>query len=137
MVTNEEKLQAQRAMVRRMLEHVGLDATGLARKAAISPSTLTRFLNNDRRASPLSPSTLIKLAEVTGFPFSIKNPLSALQIDLPAPGAATDHKSPVYIVEHVDQVRLLTLWDLLTTAEKTALLRYLKQLVLTKRTDPP
>jgi transcriptional regulator with XRE-family HTH domain len=57
---------ATRSLVSEMMRVTGLDATGLARKAGLAPSTLTRFLNNQDASHSLSYSTLIKLSAVSG-----------------------------------------------------------------------
>ena len=59
--------EAAHAIVEKMMEATGLDATNLARRAKVAPSTLTRFLNGDVKHS-LSLKTLTKLSQASGVP---------------------------------------------------------------------
>lgn len=138
MVSDDQQLQAQRILVRRMLAFAHMDATNLARKAGVAPSTLTRFLNDPNVKRGLTGPTLEKLSKVVGFPFPIEDPL--LPGDVVEPAAETPPLSQPalnYVVEHLDQVRLLTLWEMLDASEKQAVLRYLKQLIRPQRADSP
>jgi transcriptional regulator with XRE-family HTH domain len=47
-------------------EHAGTDLTGLARRAGVSPSTVTRFINGDSRYLPTT-RTLAKIADASGY----------------------------------------------------------------------
>jgi transcriptional regulator with XRE-family HTH domain len=55
-----------RRLVEEMLRVTSLTPTELARKAGLSPSTLTRFLNSSEAKHALSNRTLQKLAEASG-----------------------------------------------------------------------
>lgn len=57
--------EAQRATVRHMAETVGMDLTTFAREAGLSPSTLTRFMNQAVK-NLLSARTMAKLEKVAG-----------------------------------------------------------------------
>lgn len=61
--------------IRKAMDHTGLDATNLARRAKIAPSTLTRILNGTVK-NTLSARTIIKVAEIAGLP----NPLTVDEI---------------------------------------------------------
>jgi hypothetical protein len=74
--------KAARELVERMMRETGLDATGLARKAGLAASTLTRFMNNDDISHTLSARTLARLQEATG-------------IRVPVPAALSGRKIPV------------------------------------------
>lgn len=52
-------------LIRKMMAVSGLDLTGLARKAEIAPSTLTRFMRGESKFV-LSAKTLFKLSRATG-----------------------------------------------------------------------
>lgn len=60
MITQQE---ATRRLIRQMVEQTGLALSALAKKADLSPSTLTRFMNS-RVGHVLSTTTLTKLAAV-------------------------------------------------------------------------
>lgn len=61
----DEHQKAAREMITRMLDATGLDPTGLARKAGLSPSTITRFMNSPVKYT-ISARTLQKLSAATG-----------------------------------------------------------------------
>jgi transcriptional regulator with XRE-family HTH domain len=61
----DEHQKAAREMITRMLDATGLDPTGLARKAGLSPSTITRFMNSPVKYT-ISTKTLQKLAAAAG-----------------------------------------------------------------------
>jgi transcriptional regulator with XRE-family HTH domain len=61
----DEHQKAARDLINRMLAATGLDLTGLARKAGVSPSTLTRFMNSPVKHT-VSAKTLQKLSGATG-----------------------------------------------------------------------
>lgn len=67
----DTKRAAQRAYVRDAMEVTGLDATNLARRAGLSPSNLTRFLNTPDGKYLLSTRTLSAIAAVSGLPIAI------------------------------------------------------------------
>ena len=66
----DERQKAVRDLVDRMLAATGLDATGLCRKADLSPSTLTRFLKGKVKHT-LSAKTLQKLSDASGVPITM------------------------------------------------------------------
>jgi transcriptional regulator with XRE-family HTH domain len=47
-------------------KHAGTDLSGLARRAGLSPSTLTRFVNGESKYLPTT-RTLAKIAEASGY----------------------------------------------------------------------
>jgi transcriptional regulator with XRE-family HTH domain len=47
-------------------EHAGTDLSGLARRAGLAPSTLTRFVNGESKYLPTT-RTLAKIAEASGY----------------------------------------------------------------------
>ncbi len=55
----------QRRWLRNLLEKHNLNATDLARRAGLNPSTLTRFLQGERDGHMLSQRTVKKIEEVT------------------------------------------------------------------------
>ena len=61
-----EDRQLLQDYLRRAAEAAGTDLTGLARKAGLSPSTITRFVNGDEKHLP-STRTLTKVAEASGL----------------------------------------------------------------------
>lgn len=61
----EERQERQRAFIREAMTATGLDATNLARRAKLSPSTLNRFLNKPIDHL-LSGQTLAKISAVSG-----------------------------------------------------------------------
>ena len=60
----DDQRAALRNLIRVMMEKSGLDATGLARAAGVSPSTVTRFLNKPVKHL-LTARTLAKLSEAS------------------------------------------------------------------------
>ena len=72
--------EAQLAYVRDLLDKLGTDATNLARRAKINPSTLTRFMTASGKQAALRRSTLEALAQAAKMP---------LPADLADPGPFT------------------------------------------------
>lgn len=70
-----EQQAVMRDLIRSMMEKTGLDATGLARVAALAPSTLTRFLNQPVKHL-LTTRTLEKLARISGVSVPHGDPLA-------------------------------------------------------------
>lgn len=136
MVSDDQQLEKQRALVRRMLAYANTDASNGARKARLSPSTLTRFLNNPDVKRGLSQATLKKLSEALHFPLVVEESFVSAGVVRPALAVIPLQNSIGYVVEYPDQVALLRLWDLLSTAEKKAMLDHLMNFILSKRTDP-
>jgi phage repressor protein C with HTH and peptisase S24 domain len=60
--------EAARHYVQTILDATGLDASTLARRVGLTPSTLTRFLNDARTVHSLSARTLSKLADYSQMP---------------------------------------------------------------------
>ena len=56
-----------RAFMERAAEAVGADLTGLARRAGMAPSTITRFVNGEVKHLP-SARTLLKISAASGVP---------------------------------------------------------------------
>lgn len=57
----------QIAFVRRALALTGWSQTVLAKRAGLDPSTLSHFLSSERAEHALRPSTITRIAEVTGL----------------------------------------------------------------------
>jgi transcriptional regulator with XRE-family HTH domain len=72
----DDQQAAMRTLIRLMMEATGLDATSLARRAGMAPSTLTRFLNQPVKHL-LTARTLAKLAKASGVPVPAGGPISA------------------------------------------------------------
>ena len=53
--------------IHRLLAQTGWSATVLAKRAGLDPSTLSRFLSNQREDHALRPSSIARLGEVTGI----------------------------------------------------------------------
>lgn len=70
----DDQQAAIRDVLRNMMEATGLDPTGLARLAGVSPSTLTRFLNQPVKHL-LTARTLAKLSQASGVPVPAGSPL--------------------------------------------------------------
>ena len=70
-------IDATRDLIERMMEATGLDATGLARRAGLAASTLTRFMYNNDLGHTLSARTLAKLHAATGVPVTVPVPAQA------------------------------------------------------------
>jgi hypothetical protein len=58
-----------RAWLKAVLEKTGLDPTGLAAKAGLHPSTLTRFVNNENVTHDLSRRTVSGIEKATGIAY--------------------------------------------------------------------
>jgi DNA-binding LacI/PurR family transcriptional regulator len=58
--------QAVRDFLLGAAEHAGTDLTGLARRAGVAPSTVTRFINGESRFLPTT-RTLSKIADASGY----------------------------------------------------------------------
>jgi lambda repressor-like predicted transcriptional regulator len=71
-----EQQAVMRDLIRSMMDKTGLDATGLARAAALAPSTLSRFLNQPVKQHLLTMRTLAKLARISGVPVPGGDPLA-------------------------------------------------------------
>lgn len=54
--------------IHRLLTQTGWSPTVLAKRAGLDPSTLSRFLSNQREDHALRPSSIARLGEVTGVP---------------------------------------------------------------------
>lgn len=78
----DSTIEAQRELLRLMMRETDLDLTGLARKAGLAPSTLTRFMNNDEIGHALSARTLARLNGATG-------------VAVPVPSASSEARVPV------------------------------------------
>ena len=106
--------EAQRDLVRQMMTHAGMDASTLARAAGVWPSTVTRFLNGDVKHL-LSNRTLLALQRASGLP--------------------RGENAPHYLIDQLDQVSLLVLWDELTPAQRVAVLQYIRTLRIQSRSS--
>lgn len=77
--TIPERKVRERAQIRRWLETIMVEKnwapTHLAQAAQVSTSTVTRFLNDERNTHSLSPETLRKISDGSGFDI----PLSILE----------------------------------------------------------
>ncbi|MFM2092088.1 MAG: hypothetical protein RLZZ127_2577 [Planctomycetota bacterium] len=89
--------EAARRYLQQVLEATGLDASTLARRVGLTPSTLTRFLNDPRTAHSLSARSLSKLAdysqiplprELGGMPPAPTGPSAGSGRLLPSPGTS-------------------------------------------------
>jgi transcriptional regulator with XRE-family HTH domain len=60
--------RATRSYLQAVLAHTLWSPTELARRCKLAPSTLNRFLNNDRVTHTLSARTLAKIAEASSLP---------------------------------------------------------------------
>jgi len=78
-----------RLWLRDVIDRTGLTPTALARRAGLAPSTLNKFLNDDRVDHCLSVTTVGKIARASGQPLPI-----------PAPGA-TEGARTVPVVGYV------------------------------------
>ena len=76
-----------------VLHTTGLSASELARKAQLSTTTLTRFMNSEEHQFTLSGKTISKIADATGIPFDGDSPLQ------PAPTAEDDEITAVPIFD--------------------------------------
>lgn len=109
-----EQLEAIRAVLRQMMLATGdADPTGLAKRASLTHTTLTRVMKNDE-ASPdvtwtLSAKTWQKLSGVSGVPVTF------LGERIIVPGLEPGDR---YIIKDPVQARLLRFWDLLGPEEK-------------------
>jgi transcriptional regulator with XRE-family HTH domain len=54
--------------IHRLLAHTGWSPSVLAKRAGLDPSTLSRFLSNQREDHALRPSSIARLGDVTGLP---------------------------------------------------------------------
>ena len=95
----------QLAYLRRVLERTGWTQTQLAQRAALDPSTLSRFLGGGRAGHALRASTLAKIAAVSGVPVTGESSAA------PA-GFAETEASPLDLSGRAD---LQTIVDGLTT----------------------
>lgn len=68
----ERDRKAVRDFLLRAAEYAGTDLSGLARRAGLSPSTVTRFVNGDSKHLPTT-RTLSKIAEASGYAPSMLN----------------------------------------------------------------
>lgn len=59
----------QRAYILDVLARTGWNQTELAKRAGLDPSTLSRFLSSSRPGLSLRPSTIRRIAQVTGLPY--------------------------------------------------------------------
>ena len=79
-------VDTDRARIKQFLlsaaEHAGTSLTGLAQKAGLAPSTVTRFVNEDAKHIP-STRTLAKIAEASGYAMpDADRPSKAERIDI-------------------------------------------------------
>jgi transcriptional regulator with XRE-family HTH domain len=77
----DEEQEAARRLVREMMRATGLDPTSLARKAGVSPSTLTRLMAGSVKHT-LSVRTLAKLSRATGIEIPVAPPLDESKREL-------------------------------------------------------
>lgn len=70
-----------RAYIRRVMDKTKLDATNLARRSGLNPSTLTRFMGDNPRSESLSRRSLEDIARFSGVPL----PASLVQAASDAP----------------------------------------------------
>lgn len=70
MIIEQERIanDAMRGYLRHVMEVTQLDATNLARKARLNPSTLTGFLSPNPRVRQMRVSTLLAVSAATGVP---------------------------------------------------------------------
>ena len=67
----------QRQYIEDILTRTGWTQTELAKRAGLDPSTLSRFLVRPDSSHALRPSTLKRIAQVSGIPFDDKKPNDA------------------------------------------------------------
>jgi transcriptional regulator with XRE-family HTH domain len=106
-----------RQMVLRVAKATGLTPTALARKAGITPSTLTRFLNGRDVTHALSTRTLAKVMAVGGFKSDARP-------------AAADHLSD--LAKNGDELALLELWSEMDRDERDFVLRVIRSALASK-----
>ena len=70
---------AQRSWLEAVIDRSGVTATQIARTGRLNPSTLTRFLQDEERATVLSTATIAAVAEATGE----QPPADLLALDAP------------------------------------------------------
>lgn len=105
MMDIDDQREAQRELVRRMMEQTGLDATGLARAAGVAPSTLSRFLYQPVKHL-LTARTLAKLSTFSSVPVPMGSPLtSELEREVLAGLRATDKQGQEMILRLVRSLR--------------------------------
>lgn len=76
---------AQRSWLQGVIERANTTATQVARAGRLNPSTLTRFLTDDKRGTVLSTATIAAISDATGE----TPPADILALDAPAPPPAT------------------------------------------------
>jgi transcriptional regulator with XRE-family HTH domain len=62
--------EQQKAWLRSVLERTGLKASALAGQVGVKPTTLTRFLNDQKYSGRLSLLTITAIERVTGVHFN-------------------------------------------------------------------
>jgi len=76
-----------RSYIRKVLEELGTDATNLARRAKINPSTITGFLSATPRVKAVRPATLEAIARVSNIPLPPELLVTPAQSSAPRTGA--------------------------------------------------
>lgn len=105
MMDIDDQREAQRELVRRMMEQTGLDATGLARAAGVAPSTLSRFLYQPVKHL-LTARTLAKLSTFSSVPVPMGSPLTTeLEREVLAGLRSTDKQGQEMILRLVRSLR--------------------------------
>lgn len=114
--------ETARALVSQMLEATGLEPTQLARRAGVTPSTLTRFLNKPVKHT-LSVRTLMKLSAASGVPI----PMGGVA-PLPSKGRQE-------IVHDAKELSWLDLWREMGEERQAAALAFLVS-IFPKKPEP-
>lgn len=78
-----------RQYIHRVLEELGTDATNLARRAKLNPSTITGFLGANPRVRAVRPATLEAIARVSNVPLPPELLASPTQAPLSRSGMET------------------------------------------------
>jgi len=116
----EDTLESARVFIREAMTKTGLDATNLARRAKLAPSTLTRLLNGSSKTAP-GFKTISKIAEIANLPMpgGIGGPAISREIklygyvgagDLVFPEGSSDNhevvEAPLWATDHTCALRV-------------------------------
>lgn len=64
----KDQCEAIRRLITQMMEALDTDPTGLARRAGVAPSTITRFMNSDDPKNLPTMRTMIAASQASGIP---------------------------------------------------------------------
>jgi len=107
--------KAARALVQAMLDKTGLKPTQLARRAKLSPTTVTRFLNSDDVKHSLSARSLSRLAAASEMTLALGGGRSAQRVGDP--------------IKDIRELRWVELWRSMTVETQDAVYASLSALV--------